>query len=381
MIFSRGQVLNDRGRALRTLPWVVGLLVSACGDDGGRAEESSGFSGGPPQVTTASMTTLPAGTTDAEPAPTTSEGAGASTGGGTGGSTGDGSTGGGSTGGGAEPGSEPGEGPDGGAKFDLGGAPEPGDGGQTESACVKIDLLFVIDNSGSMKQEQANLIASFPAFVEEMQQELVDAESLHIGVVSTDEYEGNEAPCADKLGALVTRTGGDGSSNAKCGPYANGRRFMTEMDDLPQRFTCAGQVGIDGSGDEKPIDATLQALGPGLAGPGGCNEDFARDDALLVLVLITDEEDSDSIGDPPQWFNSLVALRGGVETNIVVLSLIGPKNPACKDALEVGERLIEFTEMFTYGSVGQICAGTYKTFFHDAVAGIAEACGQFMPPG
>src|SRR5262245_34619860 len=31
--------------------------------------------------------------------------------------------------------------------------------------CSKMDLLFVIDNSGSMGQEQTNLIANFPNFI------------------------------------------------------------------------------------------------------------------------------------------------------------------------------------------------------------------------
>ena len=125
----------------------------------------------------------------------------------------------------------------------------------------------------------------------------------------------------------------------------------------------------------------LAALGPDLAGPGACNEQFMREDALLVLVIITDEEEEGSAGDPPEWFNAITALKGGVETNIVVLSLIGPKNPACKDAAEIGERLTEFTEMFTYGSVGQICAPSYKQFFSAAISVIDTACENFMPPG
>lgn len=385
MNFCKGQFLNRRGVVCLALPLLAGLWAPACSEDGGGGRESAsgGFSSGS-QVTTAPATSL-TGVTTGDPADEAATTTGGTTEGATEGST-NGSSGGGE-GPGEEPGGAPEEEPNGGAtsdgapKFDLGEAPKPEGGGQEEPApCVKIDLLFVVDNSGSMEDEQANLIASFPTFVQEMQQELAEAESLHIGVVSSDDYEGNEAPCADKLGALVTKTGGEGSSEAMCGPYASGLRFMTEMDDLPQRFTCAAQVGIDGSGDERPIDAALQALGPGLAGPGSCNEGFVREDALLVLVLITDEEDINSIGDPPQWFNSLVAMRGGVETNIVVLSLIGPENPECEDA-DVGARLIEFTKMFTYGSVGQICAANYQMFFHDAVAGIAEACGQFMPPG
>src|SRR5690242_21671906 len=36
--------------------------------------------------------------------------------------------------------------------------------------CAKADFLFVIDNSGSMADEQDNLIASFPGFIDTIQQ-------------------------------------------------------------------------------------------------------------------------------------------------------------------------------------------------------------------
>jgi hypothetical protein len=37
--------------------------------------------------------------------------------------------------------------------------------------------------------------------------------------------------------------------------------------------------------------------------------------------------------------------------------------------------------MFTYGSIGQICAASFQPFFHDAIAVIDQACENFMPPG
>ena len=99
--------------------------------------------------------------------------------------------------------------------------------------CRGVDLLFVVDDSGSMKEEQASLIASFPGFVAEIEATLAHIDGLHIGVVTTDAYKHNEAPCDNVLGALVTRTGGINSSHSTCGPYTGGR-FMTEADELAQ---------------------------------------------------------------------------------------------------------------------------------------------------
>src|SRR5690606_38862098 len=120
-------------------------------------------------------------------------------------------------------------------------------------------LLFVIDNSGSMADEQLNLIASFPGFIDGIERTLGPQTSYHVGVVTTDLNLFNEEPC-QQIGALTTRTGGDMSSDAACGPYADGARFMATHDDLSEAFACAAQVGIDGDGLERPMDALEAAL-------------------------------------------------------------------------------------------------------------------------
>ena len=274
---------------------------------------------------------------------------------------------------------------------DTGGNPDTGQ----SDGCTKVDLLFVIDNSESMSGEQANLIASFEGFIDETRDALADAEDFHIGVTTTDANFGNAAGC-NRDGALVTATSGENSSGGTCGPYAAGGPYMTDADDLYDVFACAAQVGTAGIPFERPMDTMRAALGPELQGVGGCNEGFTRTDALLVVVIITDEEDrldseviqNGSAGDPQDWFDDLVALRGGVEENIVVLSLVGlfPPN-ACPDdggeheGAETALRLIQFTEMFTHGTVGDICAPQYDAFFADAVSVIDLACDEFEPAG
>ncbi|MDC0720512.1 hypothetical protein [Nannocystis bainbridge] len=285
-------------------------------------------------------------------------------------------------------------------KFDIGEAP---DGGlpPVDTGCKKVDLLFVIDNSGSMADEQINLVNSFPDFVSEMQTQLMNTDSYHVGVVSSDSNVYNGAGC-QMYGGLINRTGGASSSNATCTPYAGGKNWMSETDDLGSKFACAGQVGTGGDGNEQPMYAMLQAVQPQFNGPGACNDGFIREDALLVVVLITDEEDdhevqacqqlpqSGSPGEPGDWYTGLVAAKGNVETNIVVLSLIGPVNPTCPaldkcnggiTGAELSSRIVQFTEMFTNGFVGQICAPSYKQFFSQAIGLIDEACENFMPPG
>jgi hypothetical protein len=368
-------------------------LAAACADGGGHSSASAGLSAG-------GWTSLTSATTWT----TTDESGGmSSTGGPAPGGANSGGTTGGTTGTAGEQTSvaatdDPTAGA--GLKFDLDTVP---DGGlpPADTGCSKVDLLFVIDNSGSMADEQIHLINSFPEFVAEMQAKLVDAGSYHVGVVTTDSNEFNAPPC-QLAGALVTQTGGKHSSDQVCAPYASGKNYMSEADDLGARFACAGQVGTDGDGNEQPMYAMQQALDPALAGPGGCNDGFVRPDALLVVVVITDEEDdheldacdqsakSGSPGEPPDWYDGLVAAKGGVESNIVVLALVGPTDASCpmldkcnggELGAELSPRLVQFAEMFTYGSVGQICAPSYKQFFSDAISVIDTACENFTPPG
>jgi hypothetical protein len=285
-------------------------------------------------------------------------------------------------------------------KFDFGQEPDIGMM-PPETGCTKVDLLFVVDSSGSMLDEQVTLVQSFPTFVTEMQTQLANTDSYHIGVISSDAYPFNDPACIQD-GALVTQTGGAGSCNAVCAPFSTGKRWMDETEpDLNTKFTCAAQVGTMGDGNERPMHTMIAAVSQGLNSPGACNDGFIRPDALLVVVVITDEEDDHEVmacnqlpqpgsqGDPPGWFAGLVAAKAGVETNIVVLSLVGPVQNPCPaldkcgggiDGAEMATRIVQFTEMFTYGSVGQICAPSYQQFFSDAISVIEGACENFMPP-
>lgn len=57
-----------------------------------------------------------------------------------------------------------------------------------EDGCKKVDVLYVIDNSPSMYDEQKTLIQNFGTFTQEMQAALQNVEDYHIGVITTDNY-------------------------------------------------------------------------------------------------------------------------------------------------------------------------------------------------
>jgi hypothetical protein len=270
-------------------------------------------------------------------------------------------------------------------------------GGQ--DGCEAVDFLFVVDDSSSMSEHQANLIANVPAFVEGIEATLDQVESIQVGVIATDPYSGNPGQCI-LLGALVTSTEDQGadSSNMICGPYADGFNYMTQADNLTETFGCAAQVGTIGNGFERPMEAMVTTLGKSLDVAGGCNEGFLRSNALLVIVVITDEYDGPgdpeamnpardpptSLGTPQTWYDAVVAAKGGFPENAAALVITnyddGPCPPA--DLGHDGINLVEWVEQFgDNGFLGGICEPDYGPMFEDARAVIETACDNFVPAG
>lgn len=362
---KRGDMSNTRAHRIAILGALAGLAWACGGEPPGDEDATTvaASSTGPAPATT--MDTVEPESSSGPPAPT---------------STGADSTSGSSTA--AETGPP--------FIFDLGAIPESP---FVEGPCGKVDFLFIIDNSGSMSEEQANLVTSFPGFITAIQGTLDSVEEYNVGVITTDAYSPNTTvPGCAVLGGLVTRTGGSSSSNMVCGPYDAGTNYMTQADDLDTSFACAAQVGTSGNGFEVPMQAMIAAIDPKgpLSQPGACNEGFLREDALLVLVIITDENDgpsdpegAPSPGTPMDWYDAVVAAKDGIPENVVVVSLVNAAGGPCPPSNLVydGVHIVEFTTLFgKNGLVGGVCQPDYSPTLAEAVAVIDVACENFMPP-
>lgn len=270
--------------------------------------------------------------------------------------------------------------------LDFGGS----DDGLEGVGCKSIDVLFVIDNSSSMAEQQGRLLASFPGFIEGITSTIEDVDSYHIGVITSDAYAYNSAECTG-LGDLVTKTGGEESSDTYCGPMLDdGRRYATEADDLAQVFPCIAKVGIDGSSVELPITAAVAALDPDKQGPGGCNEGFLRDDAILVVVVVTDDPpfagDLDDAhpdgGDPDDWHDAIVAAKGGNTDATVVIGFVPFDEVWCMTIEIESPNLIDFVDSFgSRGILQSVCSPDYGESFANTIATIHSTCDDFVPVG
>jgi len=284
-----------------------------------------------------------------------------------------------------------------------------------EEGCTKVDFLFVIDNSGSMFDNQKNLLANYPGFIESIE-ETLEVDDFHVMVVDTDTLTTctdectywidpdpcpwHETPCSttkeqanartecdETLGAGVLIPMGPNSSEAVC-EFEGGNRFITAAEpDLASAFGCAAQVGTGGNGKERQIDAMLAAIGSELNQPGACNDGFLRDDALLVVTMLTDETGDVPVQfDTTPWRDALVASKGGDEEAVVMLGLVPDGmlfgGGVCDGTNhDVATKFIEFIESLPHGSWASVCEADYQPFFESAVGFVDEACDSFVPPG
>jgi hypothetical protein len=196
--------------------------------------------------------------------------------------------------------------------------------------------------------------------------------------------------CDPVLGAGVDH---DGSTDRNSCNIADSKRwFDDQQPDVANTFGCMAAL-YAGNNPEQTMLAVTSALQPAIVGPGGCNDGFLRDDAVLVVTFITDEEDDEeSPGFPQQWHDQLLALKQGNETAIVVLGLVGdtglpgaicpPDSIPGSTGGEYSPRLIEYVESWgSRGLWGSVCSPSYGSFFEQAVALIDMACETFEPVG
>jgi hypothetical protein len=292
-----------------------------------------------------------------------------------------------------------------GGSTSTGTEPPPDFGPPGPAGCLgKIDFLFVISNSGSMTPHQAQVLTIFPAFLDSLTQEFADFDS-HIMVVETDDgwlmdncalcgpgcdpngtlpWCGAELDeCDWTMGAGVTFPAGKDSSAQRC-PLAEGRYITSKDPDPKAAFKCIAKVGSDGGG-ALPADAMVAALSWPLLGthgyPPGCNQGFLRDDALLVVTIISDMYDQKSSGPATAWRKALMEAKNQDAAAFQVLVIttdVDTPNGLCGEYTPDVNRLRTFVEI-TDGLIGSICADDYGPFFKEAAAAILERCKTYVP--
>lgn len=234
--------------------------------------------------------------------------------------------------------------------FSLQGSPDgDGDGDAdsdtTASDIRPVDMIFVVDDSSGMGARQRVLVEAAMTLLRELIVPMADpsgafppaVDDLHVGVVSTDMGSGGQPlpTCTDDPyigddGQLHVQGQHDGCQNSYSGADCPRAQcpWLTHSTDHPddgtrpedpplwEDFSCIAELGTSGCGFEQPLEAVLRALTT-QAASGRPNNGFLRNDSLLVVVFVTDEDDcspsDDHLFDPDQFdpgpFNVRCALR------------------------------------------------------------------------
>lgn len=200
--------------------------------------------------------------------------------------------------------------------------------GQAIGSCDAVDVLFVVDNSGSMEDDNAQLIPAF-SNVNELVGSLIEGPCTYrIGVTTTEVAPDFQPPECQVRGAL-SRAGAICSD-----PFGDPEHppWISETDNV-STLGCLLAVGTNYDTDEKQLQTVIESIGPTNQGPGGCNEGFMREGVPLIVIVVTDEDDDDdsanpaeapnrtgSDGNPGSWFEDLTALKPASELGVVVLA-------------------------------------------------------------
>lgn len=223
-----------------------------------------------------------------------------------------------------------------------------------------VDVLWVVDNSGSLINERQLLAAQFDRFLGVLLAADVD---FHVGVTSTDLGLTGDRGQLRGRPRYIDRSTPD--------PLGVFRRAVTFPDD-------------DTVSLEEGLGAMAAALGPDLT--SGTNAGFVRDEAALAVIVVSDEDDG-SLGPTAHFTRFLRSLKGpGRDANISLSAVVGPEPDGCVPPGEelifgaearAGERYIEVAQD-TGGLIESICAADFAPFV-EALATSLAGLRRFFP--
>jgi hypothetical protein len=253
----------------------------------------------------------------------------------------------------------------------------------------KLDVLWVIDNSGSMDPLQANLVANFNSFISNFTAKGFD---YKMAVTTTDAYLAaasyNNNPSLAKFR--------DGAGTNHTGYFM----LTPSTPNILQNFVINATQGGTGSGDERAFQSLFESLKSPL------NAGFLRSDAFLAVIILSDEDDFSDLTRPEiSWrkgglpdhdyadpnlmtVNSVVAqldtLTGSTAKNRRYnVSAITVLDQACMQSHAaqmpttlIGQRYIDLANA-TNGVLGSICDTSYATSLDFIQQHITELSTQF----
>jgi len=281
---------------------------------------------------------------------------------------------------------------------DMGSGSGSGSGSAGEPQhCNKMDIVFVVDDSGSMSEEQQNLATNFPQFATVLS-DYVTPDGDHIDYRVAVTTTGRDMDYTIDFGgqSLPQHESGDnGAFKNNCGLA---KRYLEPSDaNMSSTLACRANVGTGGPSYEMPLLMSKWALSDRIM--DNTNAGFLRDDALLAIVIITDEDDDStdtnnwtigiSGGDPqPTWnptdhVQFLDALKGN-RSKWAAGVIAGDGDCTSNFGAAVdATRLKQFVQEAngngtTQATFSSICAGDLTAGLQQTLQTFQNACGNIL---
>jgi hypothetical protein len=274
------------------------------------------------------------------------------------------------------------------------GDPPPGEKRQ----CNQMDIIFVVDDSGSMAEEQSNLASNFPMFAQLLSSYTTpEGEPIDYRVAVTT--TGRDMDYTINAGTISLPQHEDGDNGAFKNNCGMTKRFLEPSDaNMDTTLACRANVGTTGPGFEMPLLMSKWALSERMM--DGTNTGFLRDgDALLGVIYLTDENDASNDtnnwvigttgGEPaPNWnpadqvqfFDALKGNRSKWAAGVIAGD--GNCSSGFGDAVDA-VRLKEFVNLAndsgtTQATFSSICAGDLTVGLQNILATFQNACGNIL---
>lgn len=228
----------------------------------------------------------------------------------------------------------------------------------------KVDIIFVVDNSGSMSTHQNNLSRNVAKFTSTFTKSSVL--DYNIGIVTTD-MQGNSW----------------GARKPCCGQLVGAIRVVNKNIPNSDRILADNfLVGTDGSATEASFDPVVAALSfPNLT---GWNNGFYRQDASLVVIFLTDAEDQSDRTTSQGLYDFLLNLKGGNASKILSYGVIVPTGDTSRCERDEYSRTPVKIEHFlslvqnNKNNIMNICDPDYGTRLADMAKDIVSKVGNII---
>jgi hypothetical protein len=220
-----------------------------------------------------------------------------------------------------------------------------------------VDILFIVDDSGSMAEKQTNLARNVGLFISEIQK--YSALDYHIGVVTS------------------TIDGGWGST-AGDGKLVGSTTFVDRnTPDMMGILKKNLMVGINGSAMEEFFTPIKLALSAPLVNTH--NIGFYRPDAYLLTIFITDADDQSNM-DAADLYNFMLGLKGQDKTKLLTNGVIIPAaDDSCYRSGETPPYKIEDFIKLSGGTQFGLCDPDYGQKLADLGKLLVQRIGNTIP--